>query len=302
MPPTDPSKLAVVSRAATARVHRVMNYVRDHLDGDLSLERLARVAHFSPYHFHRVFHATTGETLTRFTQRARLERACYLMMANPERELGSIALEVGFSAQSDFSRVFKKRYGVAPSRWDRRTRLDLAGIEGYEDTVARARAEGPDPVARIVEHPSCRVAYVRVVAPFEGDALARGYGELVAHLAAHGVDHRTCGLLGYSWDNYETTPLAQVRFDLAFIVDDRVGEGEVVGVHRLPAARWVQVACDGLREVAVAWDFLYFDWLPTSGYEPADLPGMKRFRHLPDAVGWDAWAVDCCLALQPAMP
>ena len=83
-----------------------MDYVRRNLDSDLSLDELAKVAYFSPYHFHRIFKATTGETLVQFTQRARLERAAYLMKASPERELGSIALEVGFSAQSDFSRVF----------------------------------------------------------------------------------------------------------------------------------------------------------------------------------------------------
>lgn len=75
------------------RVNRVVDYVRNHLDQDLSLETLARVAHFSPYHFHRIFKTTTGETLVQFSQRARLERAAYLMKASPERELGSIALE-----------------------------------------------------------------------------------------------------------------------------------------------------------------------------------------------------------------
>lgn len=41
-----------------------MDHVRRHFADDLSLTHLARVAHFSPYHFHRIFKTETGETLT----------------------------------------------------------------------------------------------------------------------------------------------------------------------------------------------------------------------------------------------
>ena len=108
-----------------------MDYVRSNLAGDLSLEQLARVAYFSPFHFHRIFKVTTGETLASFTRRARLERAAYLMKASPKRELGSIALEVGFSCQSDFSRAFRRLYG-------RRAQL----VGSHEPAGFRA---GPDP-------------------------------------------------------------------------------------------------------------------------------------------------------------
>ena len=45
------------------RVNRVIDHVRAHLAEELSLDRLARVAAFSPFHFHRIFRAITGETL-----------------------------------------------------------------------------------------------------------------------------------------------------------------------------------------------------------------------------------------------
>ena len=88
-------------------IHRVMDHVRRHLADDLSLTRLADVAHFSPHHFHRVFKKETGETVSDFTRRSRLERAVQLMRGSPDRELSSIAAEVGFTTPSEFSRVFK---------------------------------------------------------------------------------------------------------------------------------------------------------------------------------------------------
>lgn len=281
------------------RIHRVMDHVRGNLRGDLSLDALARIAHFSPFHFHRIFRATVGETLTAFTQRARLERAAYLMKASPERRLGSIALEVGFSEQSDFSRVFRKRYGLAPSAWDRRARLDDQGLEGIEAAKATAREGAPSFEPRLVEHPAVRLAYVRMRTPFVGDILRRGYGRLTAWLDERGVDWRRSALLGLSWDNYETTPIEQVRFDFGFTVPkDTAAEGEF-GIVELPAVRAVDVRCvGGLPRIALAWDFLYDEWLPGSRYEPDDMPGIKRFRRRPDELGWETWDLDCSIAVR----
>ncbi|MFP4469190.1 MAG: AraC family transcriptional regulator [Bacteroidales bacterium] len=58
-----------------ARINRVMDFVERNLSADLNLETLAGVANFSPFHFHRLFSAMTGETLNHFIRRARLERA-----------------------------------------------------------------------------------------------------------------------------------------------------------------------------------------------------------------------------------
>ena len=45
------------------RVARVADHIADHLDDELDVERLASVAHFSPWHFHRIYRETTGETV-----------------------------------------------------------------------------------------------------------------------------------------------------------------------------------------------------------------------------------------------
>ncbi|MEM9491713.1 MAG: AraC family transcriptional regulator [Myxococcota bacterium] len=298
-----PGRIMVTSSYAQ-RVHRVMDHVRNHLAGDLSLDALARVAHFSPYHFHRIFKAATGETLVAFTQRARLERAAYLMMSSPERPLGSIALEVGFSAQSDFSRVFRRHFGVAPSSWDRTSRLDARHVvPEFEAAVRAARGAGPAPEARLVDHPACRLAYVRMRTPFLGEALREGYERLTDWLERRGVDWRACPLIGMSWDHYETTPLDKVRFDFGFGVPDAIAAEGEFGIVELPAVRSVDVHCRGpLVHIAVAWQYLYEEWLPGSRYEPDDLPGIKRFRTRPDQFGWDRWDLDCSIAVRPAQP
>src|SRR5207302_10988331 len=63
------------------RILRVLVYLQQHLDEPLPLEDLARVACFSPYHFHRVFRGMVGESVKEHVRRLRLERAAQRLTA-----------------------------------------------------------------------------------------------------------------------------------------------------------------------------------------------------------------------------
>ena len=100
------------------RINRGIDHIVQNLDAPLKLDEVARAACLSPFHFHRIFRHAMGETLNDFVKRIRLERALYLMSHAPSRSLTEIALDVGFSSSSDFSRSFKARFGVPPSVFD----------------------------------------------------------------------------------------------------------------------------------------------------------------------------------------
>jgi AraC family transcriptional regulator len=87
------------------RVNRVLDHVRAHLRDELTLERLAEVASFSPYHFHRVFKSITGENLKEYIQRVQLESAANALTYRPQVDVLEIALEHGFGSASGFARA-----------------------------------------------------------------------------------------------------------------------------------------------------------------------------------------------------
>lgn len=103
--------------AYTARINRVIDHIERNLDRRLSLDELSRVASFSPYHFHRVFSAMVGETLSSFVGRLRLERAASQLLYAPQRAVTEVALDSGFSSPASFARAFKAHFGVSASEW-----------------------------------------------------------------------------------------------------------------------------------------------------------------------------------------
>jgi AraC family transcriptional regulator len=88
--------------------------VQHDLDGELTLEALARKYGYSPYHFHRLFSTAIGETPKQHVERLRLERGAYYL-AVTDHSILETALKVGFKNHETFTRAFKRAVGWTPS-------------------------------------------------------------------------------------------------------------------------------------------------------------------------------------------
>lgn len=95
------------------RLRRVLDYMAAHLEDDVGLDDLARVACFSPFHFSRVFANTMGAPPHRYLSRLRLERAKTLL-ALRRTTIAEIAVASCFSSQSNFTRAFRRATGLTP--------------------------------------------------------------------------------------------------------------------------------------------------------------------------------------------
>jgi AraC family transcriptional regulator len=99
-----------------ATLKRATEYIEAHLADDLSLAALAGAANYSPYHFARLFKASTGTAPHGYIIRRRVERA-RLLLASTNWPLAHIAQEVGFASGSHLARHFRRLLGVAPSNY-----------------------------------------------------------------------------------------------------------------------------------------------------------------------------------------
>jgi len=93
----------------------VLDHIDAHLDDDLDVDRLSRVAAFSKYHFHRQFSAAFGLTVHRYLQLMRLKRASYRLAYRDADRITDIALDTGYDSPDAFARAFRKRLGQSPS-------------------------------------------------------------------------------------------------------------------------------------------------------------------------------------------
>jgi len=99
-----------------ATLRRVSTYIEEHLAEDLSLSELAAVAYLSPYHFARLFKASTGFAPHQYVIGRRIERA-KLLLSTTNWSLAAIAHAVGFAHESHLALHFKRFTGLLPSSY-----------------------------------------------------------------------------------------------------------------------------------------------------------------------------------------
>ena len=91
---------------------KVLHYINQNLAGDVSLETIAGIANYSPFHFQRIFSEAILESPKQYVIRLRLERAAHFIKLFPTLSISEIASGCGFSSDSIFSRAFKNYYGI----------------------------------------------------------------------------------------------------------------------------------------------------------------------------------------------
>lgn len=97
-------------------MNTVFEYLDEHYDENLTLEKVADVAGFSKYHFSRLFKQCSGYNFYDYLCHRRIKAAEVLLM-NPDLPITEIALQSGFSSLSSFNRTFKKLKSCTPSEY-----------------------------------------------------------------------------------------------------------------------------------------------------------------------------------------
>lgn len=272
-----------------ARMQRVLDHIDRHLDDDLDLETVSRIAAFSKFHFHRQFTATFGLSLHRYVQLARLKRASHRLARKDAQSVTEIAMDAGYDAPDAFARAFRQRFGQSPSSFRKspdwvpwlaafgpldNARSKLMQITYTPDDVM-IRDVPPTPVA-ILEHRGDRATL--------GDTIER----FIAWRKAAGLSPATSPT--FNIFRSERTPAnpADYSMDLCVGTDQPVAPNDQqmkAGV--IPGGRCavLRVAHD-THNLEPAALYLYREWLPASGEEVRDFPVYCQ-RHLsfsPDAT------------------
>jgi len=262
-----------------ARVQRTIAHMAANLDRDLDLDTLAGVACFSPCHFHRIYRAIAGETLAQTMRRLRLNRAAADLIQG-RSALAAVARRAGYGSVEAFTRAFRSMYAVTPGAYRRSGRL----IEPASKPTDETEAMMYDVTIETV--PTLRLAGVDHYGPFA--TMGATFAKLAAWAAGNKIEEYGTRYIGIYPDDPERVPADRLHAIAAMTVGPQiVGEGDV-RIFDLPGGPCARVLFKGpYAELEAVYRWLYRDWLPTSGHDPADRPCFEEYlndyRDLPPA-------------------
>jgi AraC family transcriptional regulator len=315
--------------AYMARINRVIDYIEKNYAEALSLETLADIAGFSPFHFHRIFNAMVGETMAVFIQRIRLEKAAQKLIHSPRKSITDIAFECGFSGSSVFARTFKSTFNMSASDWrcggyryySKESKTDnkdnqinskiMQEFNVYPDYTAGIKQlwrvdmkkTNIETDVEVKEMPDIHVAYIRHIGPYKGneELFEKLFTQLSTWAGPRGlINLPESKFISIYHDTPEITDENRLRTDVCITVPaDTKVDGEV-GKAIIPSGKYAiahfEITPDQYQD---AWNTIFCGWLPESGYQPADGPCYEVYLNDPKQDPEHKHIVDICVPVKP---
>ncbi|CAD18398.1 probable transcription regulator protein [Ralstonia pseudosolanacearum GMI1000] len=254
-------------RSYAQRIARVVEAIVADPGAPHTVESLAAVAHLSPYHFHRIYRALTGESIAATVQRVRLARAAHRLTGASE-PVSAVALEVGYDSPQAFARAFRGFAGVSPSAFHAR-----------QQSLSSARSGTSVPHVELIELPPIEVVCLRHDGPVA--TIGQTFRTLMRMLhtgqALPGTPERIgicCGdpEVRDTFRYYAAAAVPPARGLPSGSLEPARIEGGLYARHRLVGPYAL---------IAPTFEALFGGWLPHSSYEPDDRPALERYRSPP---------------------
>ena len=288
------------------RICRAMNFISANLGRDPALEEIAAAANFSPYHFHRIFTAATGETVFGFLRRLRLEWAANRLLSDPRKDVTAVALECGFSSSQNFAKAFRARFGTTPSAFRQSKRGNKASKGGEAlsffvgQDAGMVKLASPQPERKIEmkaatkEMPAWHVAYARKMGPYGKATAEASFGELMRWAGPRGLIGKG-PMMGMYWDNPEVTAPDQCRTDACLPVPPGTKVDAPIALQDIAGGPYLVCEFDvPITGFGPAWEEA-FRYLVDKGLECADRPCYELYH---DDCRGKTCRFDICIPLK----
>ncbi len=268
------------------RINRAVLYIESNTEEHLTLDQIAQVACLSPFHFHRLFTATVGESVYDYIKRLRLERAA-LHLRYSSDTVDTISERSGYAQPTSFSKAFRDRFGESPRQY-------RAGGSSNGPPESQQK-----PQVSLVELPAQRVAYTRVVGSYDGSA-QKAWQSLLPIAFQWGLITEQTRAMGITYDSPEITIPDRIRYDACISLAESSQVPDKLLCQTISGGRFARFRHLGPYEALEAsFQYIYGEWLPGQSEELRDAPVFCHYHQLdPRQVAPESLVTDIYLPLR----
>lgn len=253
------------------KMNGAMEYIEEHLDGEVDYAELARRIGCSEYHLSRMFPFLTGESLSLYIRRRRMTRAA-LELRGGEEDLLGLAVKYGYSSVDAFSRAFREVHGVPPSR-----AVGPVPLRSFPKMSFQFQVQGVVPmVYRLVTKEGFRIVGIQktVSLVFSGpnpeiDAMWKGLSLPVIQRWKALSDTEPRGIISASTNFSEGRMTEQGTLDHYIgVVTTGAGSPDDACLE-VEAGLWAVFEAVGPfpQTLQNVWGRIYSEWFPSSPYQ-----------------------------------
>jgi len=262
--------------ALQLRIEKVLTLISTNLCEPLPLRRLAAEASLSPFHFHRIWRATTGEPIGETIRRLRLEKSIHSLQTTSD-SVTQIAFDSGFGSSQAFSRAFKQATGCAPSAY--RAKGVLPALQDRKEQQHRLKAFDVE----VVSLKPFLVISKRRNGAYDERRLAETFRIPWDWAIGSGHSERLRGIYGIPHDDPQSVTASRLRYDACLDLGADIQPPPYLRRLTLGGGEFARLRVTGSYEqLEDAYQYLLGIWLPGADREADDRPLFNHFLSDPD--------------------
>jgi len=253
------------------RINLVWLFIQDNLDEKLKLNELAEIAFLSPFHFHRIFTAKTGESINQYIRRLRLERAANRMIYSTQ-DITTIALESGYETAAAFSRAFKQQFDCSPSIF--RKNKDLKSLYNNNNKII---TDTQDLKYSIIHFKPQRVLFIRKTGHYMESAF-QAWQSIMEYAKQQGLINEKTRNFGIPLDSPDITADENIRYDACLTVDDSIVADGEFGIQTIKGGKYAVFCHNGPYQLLEhTYNKIILNWLPSTNYQLMHAPAFENY-------------------------
>lgn len=277
------------------KIKSALMYIEENLSKELNWTDISKYCGISEYHFHRIFSGKMQETPREYIIRRRLEKSLgQIAYRCSDINLVEVALNCGYSSQSNFNKAFKAYFGVTPGQVVEGTdpkNSNLGKIKSrygkdfsveslYPDQriINDHREKGESMKVEIKEFEQRDVVYSSSKEGYNPESIHSVWNELMTDLANLGNPVESLNLFGVCHDNPQVTPEDKCRYDACLLKEELSSVPKNSMETSFPKGRYACFYYKGSPEKLLQFYLdIYKSWFPKSGEEPGDFPLLEHY-------------------------
>ncbi len=256
------------------RVNVVVDYINNHLDEELDLQKLAEMSNLSTYHFHRIMKAFLGETLGAYIIRIRLETAVRLLRYT-DLPVEQIAYSVGYEMPSSLSKSFKQFYDITPLEYrNNKNFVIMKPVQLNPDLKLKS--------PKVIDIETKKAIYIRLTGAYSELDFCGAWGKLWVYvkenkLFSAGIEH-----ISIYHDDPKVTTSEKLRTDVCLVLPKPAEPKGEIGVKEIAGGKYAVFLYQGpYTNLGIVYDTIFAKWLPDCGYELRNAPLYEKYINDP---------------------
>ncbi|RXJ87777.1 GyrI-like domain-containing protein [Arcobacter sp. CECT 8985] len=239
---------------------RVILYIEQNYNSELTLDILSKHASFSKYHFHRIFKSIVGESMGEYIRRVRLQSTTLQFKTN--QKITQIAMNSGYETNASFSKAFKKHFGITPKEFAKNAKLKR-GNKMLEP--------------KIIKLEDIEILYVRKTGEYTKCSI-EAWENLINFVGTEYFIRDDVMMFGIGHDNPNITQIDKLRYDACLSwVDKSIQEKGEIQSKIIDGGKYAVFLHKGdYKELINTYDGVS-NWIIQSGVELRDLPIIEKY-------------------------